>query len=208
MKERGPRDEWQCDEMPCPWRLKCCKRGHGDVLKRYEDGVEKFRSWNSKCGFACVEAEIAALANKSNMISLSVTTTSSQTSLFPQTDWWPTFQMWCITILLYSVLPGMEIRMKTAAPISTIFGAPVYFFLSASIPCITQALASLATLSISFGSLISLLTFFLGTSNPASNPGLAFKVSYHLFKFGNSSISTPAQAAELTHPKFAISAVR
>ena len=88
--------------------------------------------------------------------------------------------------------------------ISIIFSSG--YFLSFSIPFKIQSLFSFKALSNSFGSLISLLTFFLGTSNPAANPGLTFNFSHHAFKFGNSSISIPAHAAELTHPKLAMSA--
>src|ERR1700738_508430 len=82
----------------------------------------------------------------------------------------------------------------------------MFYFWSSCIPFITQALASFAILSCSFGSVISRYLFFSGTSNPALVAGLSFNLSHHAFRLGNSSISIPAHAAELTHPKLAISA--
>jgi hypothetical protein len=55
---------------------------------------------------------------------------------------------------------------------------------------------------------ISLCLFFSGTSKPAWTAGLAFTFWNHSFNAENSSRSIPAHAAELTHPKFAISAIR
>lgn len=71
-----------------------------------------------------------------------------------------------------------------------------YFFASACIPCWTQALgpAALASNSSSLNLAISKALCSEGTWRPFSKPGRSSSLNNHAFKWGNSSMLTPAHS--------------
>lgn len=123
-----------------------------------------------------------------------------------------TFSTMCppqrIWLLLFLGTQSPEVIEEGSSDSIQVKHGSFYFLASSFIPCCTHFLDSAACLSVASRSFsISLMRCRSGTCRPFSTAGLAIILSSHSFKCGNSSSSTPAHPAAVTHPQCAISAI-